>query len=195
MKASNSEERLSATSAAQREKRGTLRAAAEGRLSFHDLSYLYNLSRQRIEGFVDFGKQIMDTLTPLFADIDVSGESSDRPATKRLGSPNLFSLTGPTNYVDKNGDVTRVCICCESTIEPDDSEMVLAIIDRSEVSWCSRECAKEMPIDGYLVSNRYKRHWAAIALCYDNIDFRSRVREVDEERMESLRLLAVKQGF
>src|SRR4051812_46360665 len=35
MKAANSEERLQATSATQREKRGTLRAAADGKLSFY----------------------------------------------------------------------------------------------------------------------------------------------------------------
>ena len=195
IKASNSEDRLSATSSAQREKRGTLRAAADGKLSFHDMSYLFSLSRQRIEGFVDFGKQVMETLTPLFADIDMSGESPDRPAIRRLGSPNLFTLTQPVNHVDGEGDVTRVCICCESVIEPDDSELVLAIIDRYEVAWCSRECAKEFPIDAYMVSNRYKRHWTAVALTVDPIDERSRVREIDEERMEALKQLAVKQGY
>lgn len=195
LKASNSEDRLSATSVAQREKRGTLRAAADGKLSFHDMSYLYSLSRQRIEGFVDFGKQVMETLTPLFADIDVSGDSPDRSATKRLGSPTLFTLTSPSSHTDESGDVTRVCICCESIIEPDDTEVVLAIIDRSEVAWCSRECAKEFPIDAYMVANRYKRHWASVALTIDPIDERSRVREIDDERMEALRRLAEKQGF
>lgn len=195
IKASNSEDRLSATSVAQREKRGTLRAAADGKLSFHDMSFLFSLSRQRIEGFVDFGKQIVETLTPLFADIDISGESPDRPATKRLGSPNLFTLTHPINHTDKNGDVTRVCICCETVIEPDDSELVLAIIDRYEVAWCSRECAKEFPIDAYMVANRYRRHYASVALAIDPIDERSRVREIDEERMEALKQLAIKQGY
>lgn len=196
LKASNSEDRLSATSAAQREKRGTLRAAAEGRLSFHDVSYLYAMSRQRVEGHVDFGKQVMDTMTPLFADVDVSGENPNRPATKRIGSPNLFTLTGPINHTDKDGEVTRVCVCCETTIEPDDTEMVLAIIERSEVAWCSRECTKEFPIDAYLVANRYKRHWTAVVMgSKDEVDERSRVREIDEDRMEALRQLALKQGY
>lgn len=195
LKATNSEDRLSATSVAQREKRGTLRAAADGKLSFHDMSYLYSLSRQRIEGFVDFGKQIIETLTPLFADIDISGESPDRPATRRLGSPNLFTFTNPSQHSDEEGNVTRVCICCEATIEADDNELVLAIIDRSEVAWCSRECAKEFPIDAYMVANRYRRHWTDVALEKDVIDERSRVREIDDERMEALKQLALKQGY
>lgn len=195
IKASSSEDRLSATSSAQREKRGTLKAAASGKLSFHDMSYLYSLSRQRIEGYVDFGKQVIDTLLPLFADIDISGDNPERAATKRLGSPALFTLTQPVNYVDKEGDVTRVCISCEAVIEPEDTELVLAIIDRYEVAWCSRECAKELPIDAYMVANRYKRHWAAVALKTDPVDDRSRVREIDEDRMEIIRDLAIKQGY
>jgi hypothetical protein len=196
MKAANSEERLQATSATQREKRGTLRSAADGKLSFYDLAYMYGLSRQRIEGYVSFGRQVMETLTPLFAEIDLSPEGGDRPAKKRLGSPTLFTHTSPVAYVDaKSGETTRICMCCESVIEPDDTEVVFAYLDRAEVAWCSRECAKEFPIDAYLISNRYKRHWTSVALEKDEVDERSRVREITTERMTALKELALKQGY
>lgn len=196
MKASNSEERLQATSATQREKRGTLRSAAEGKLSFYDLAHLYGFSRQRVEGFVSYGRQIIETLAPLFAEVDVTGERDTKAATRRLGNPSLFTYTGPTAHVDdENGEVTRVCICCESIIEPDDNEMILAILDRSEAAWCSRECARELPIDAFLVSNRYKRHWVSVALNKDPVDERSRVREITPERMKAMQHLAVQQGY
>ncbi len=196
LKASNSEERLQATSASQREKRGTLRSAAEGKLSFYDLAHLFGLSRQRIEGFVAYGRQVMETLAPLFAEIDLTNDVNRVP-TRRLGSPTLFTHTAPVAHVDPQTDeVTRVCIACESVIEPDDNELVLAILDKAEVAWCSRECAKEFPIDAYLVSNRYKRHWVGVALAGKNeIDERSRVREINGERMGILRHLAEKQGY
>ncbi len=198
MKAANSEERLSATSATQREKRGTLRSASEGKLSFHDLSAIFGLSRQRVEGYVSFGRQIIETLTPRFSEIDLSADGPDRPAKRRIGSPTLFTHTSPVAHTDpKTGDTTRVCMCCESIIEPDDSEVVLAYLERAEVAWCSRECAKEFPMDAFLVSHRYKRHWASIALPQENdeIDERSRVREITTERMGALRELARKQGY
>ena len=195
VKAANSEERLQATSATQREKRGTLRAAADGKLSFHDLAHLFNLSRQRIEGYVEHGHQIISTLTPLFADVDVTGEAHGTYASKRLGAPFLFTHTSPVSHA-VGDDVTRICVCCECTIGPDDNELVLAILDRSEVAWCSRECAKEFPIDGYLVANRYKRHWVGVVFPKgDQVDERSRVREITDERMEALRNLAKKQGY
>lgn len=195
VKAVNSEERLQATSATQREKRGTLRAAADGKLSFHDLAHLYNFSRQRVEGFVEHGSQVISTLTPLFADVDVTGEAHGKFASKRLGAPVLFTHTSPVSNT-VGDDATRVCVCCECIIEPDDTEMVMAILDRSEVAWCSRECAKEFPIDAYLVANRYKRHW--VGVCQpkgDPVDERSRVREITDERMDILRGLAQKQGY
>lgn len=196
LKASNSEERLQATSANQREKRGTLRSAADGKLSFYDLAYLYGLSRQRIEGFVSYGRQVIETLAPLFAEIDLTNNNQTRLPGRRLGSPTLFTHTAPVSYADpETGEVTRLCIACESVIEPDDGELVLAILDKAEVAWCSRECAKEFPIDAYLVSNRYKRHWANVAMAKDEIDERSRVREITGERMGMLRHLAEKQGY
>lgn len=196
MKAANSEERLQATSANQREKRGTLRSAADGKLSFYDLAYLYGFSRQRIEGFVSFGRQVVETLSPLFSEVDVSGERKKKLPSKRIGNPTLFTHSSPVSYVDEEtDDVTRVCICCESVIEADDSEMVLAILDRAEVAWCSRECAKELPIDAYLVANRYKRHWSSVALSKDPVDERSRVREITPERMKAMAKLATKQGY
>lgn len=195
MKAANSEERLQATSANQREKRGTLRAAADGKLSFYDLAYLYGLSRQRIEGFVAYGRQVMETLAPLFAQVDLTEDRVPRAATRRIGSPTLFTHTSPVSHVNEDGSVTRLCIACESVIDPDDTELVLAILDKMEVAWCSRECNREFPIDAFLVSNRYKRHWANIALGQDQIDERSRVREITPERMEALRNLAKQQGY
>lgn len=195
MKAANSEERLQATSATQREKRGTLRSAADGKLSFYDLAYLYGFSRQRIEGYVSYGRQGVETLAPLFAEVDINAEREHKPATRRLGSPTLFTYSSPSSHVDEEGDETRVCICCETVIEPDDNELVLAVIDRDEVAWCSRECAKEFPIDAYLVANRYKRHWAQVALGKDTIDERSRVREITPKRMDALRDLAERQGY
>ena len=195
MKAANSEERLQATSANQREKRGTLRSAADGKLSFYDLAYLYGFSRQRIEGFVSYGRQVVETLAPLFAEVDVTAEREMKPADRRLGSPTLFTYSSPSSHVDEDGDETRVCICCETVIEPDDNELVLAILDRAEVAWCSRECAREFPIDAYLVANRYKRHWSSVALGKDTIDERSRVREITAERMDALKDLAEKQGY
>jgi len=196
MKAANSEERLQATSANQREKRGTLRSAADGKLSFYDLAYLYGFSRQRIEGFVSFGRQVVETLAPLFAEVDVTGERDSKQPTSRLGSPTLFTYTSPSSYVDpETGDVTRVCICCETIIEPDDDEFVLTILDRAEVAWCSRECAREFPIDAYLVANRYKRHWTSVALAKDPVDERSRVREITPERMKAMEQLASRQGY
>lgn len=195
MKAANSEERLQATSA-NRDKRGTLRSAADGKLSFYDLAYLFGFSRQRVEGFVTFGRQVVETLAPLFADIDVSDHQEARLASRRLGSPTLFTYTSPSSYTDpETGDVTRVCICCEEIIEPDDNELVLAILDRSEVAWCSRECAKEFTIDAYLVANRYKRHWTSVALSKDPVDERSRVREITPERMKAMEQLAHRQGY
>lgn len=195
MKSANSEERLQATSAAQREKRGTLRAAADGKLSFYDLAHMYGFSRQRVEGLVSYGRQVMETLAPMFADVELTSESNKAPAKRRLGSPTLFTYSHPTAHEDANGDVTRVCICCENIIEPDDDEVVLAIIDRAEVVWCSRQCAKEYPIDAYLVANRYKRHWSDVALEKDEVDERSRVREITLERMETIKDLAIKQGY
>ena len=196
MKAANSEERLQATSANQREKRGTLRSAAEGKLSFYDLAYLYGFSRQRVEGFVGQGRQVVDTLAPLFAEIDLTGDRESKDAKQRLGSPTLFTHSGPVSFTDpETGDVTRVCICCETVIDPDDNELVLTILDRSEVAWCSRECAREFPIDAYLVANRYKRHFSSVALAKDPVDERSRVREITPERMEALAALAKKQGY
>jgi hypothetical protein len=196
MKAANSEERLQATSATQREKRGTLRSAADGKLSFYDMAYMYGFTRQRVEGFVSYGRQVMETLTPLFSEVDVSSSSSTRAAKKRLGSPNLFTHTTPVSYTDpKSGDTTRVCICCESIIDSEDEELVMAILDKSEVAWCSRECAREFPIDAYLISNRYKRHWTSVALEKDEVDERSRVREITQERMVALKELAIKQGY
>lgn len=195
MKAANSEERLQATSATQREKRGTLRSAADGKLSFYDMAYMYGLSRQRIEGFVSYGRQVMEALTPLFAEVDPQGDDNGA-ATRRLGSPTLFTHSAPVAHTDpQTGETTRVCICCESVIEHDDDEVVVAIIDRAEVTWCSRECAKEFPIDAYLISNRYKRHWTSVALTQDTVDLRSRVREITTERMATLRDLAKKQGY
>jgi len=197
MKAANSEERLQATSATQREKRGTLRNAAEGKLSFYDLSHMYGFSRQRIEGFVTHGKQIIETLTPLFAEVELSGESTSSVAcSRRLGSPTLFTHSAPVSYTDTtSGDTTRVCICCESPIESDDDEIVLAVLDKAEVAWCSRQCASEFPIDAYLVANRYKRHWTDVALARDEVDERSRVREITPERMDALKALAKRQGY
>jgi hypothetical protein len=46
-----------------------------------------------------------------------------------------------------------------------------------------------------MVANRYRRHYASVALAIDPIDERSRVREIDEERMEALKQLAIKQGY
>jgi hypothetical protein len=159
------------------------------------MAYLFGLSRQRIEGFVAFGRQVVETLAPLFAEIDLTNNTTRLP-TRRLGSPTLFTHTAPVSHADpETGEVTRVCIACESPIEPDDSELVLAILDKAEVAWCSRECAKEFPIDAYLVSNRYKRHWANVAMGKDEIDERSRVREITGERMGILRHLAEKQGY
>lgn len=195
MKAANSEERLQATSANQREKRGTLRSAADGKLSFYDLAHLYGFSRQRIEGYVSHGRQSVETLAPLAREVDVSADHDSKPADRRLGSPTLFTYSAPSSYTDEDGDETRVCICCEEVIEPDDNELVLAILDRAEVAWCSRECAREFPIDAYLVANRYKRHWSQVALGKDTIDERSRVREITPERMQALKELAEKQGY
>jgi len=195
MKAANSEERLQATSANQREKRGTLRSAADGKLSFYDLAHLFGFSRQRVEGFVSFGRSIIETLAPLFANIDVTPERDRSQAERRLGSPTLFTYSAPSSHTDEDGDETRVCICCETIIEPDDNELVLAILDRAEVAWCSRECAREFPIDAYLVANRYKRHWSQVALGKDTIDERSRVREITVKRMQALKELAEKQGY
>lgn len=193
MKSSNSEERLMQTSSAQREKRGTLRSAAGGKLSFHDIAWLFGFSRQRIEGYVNTGNQIKETAAPLFS--TVSGES--RQMTRRLGSPHLFTKTSPTSYADPDNtdEVTRVCVCCEAVIEPDDNEAVVAVLDRSEVAWCSRQCTKELPIDGYLVSNRYKRHYSSVALGKDPVDERSRVREITNERMKALGQHAKDQGY
>jgi hypothetical protein len=194
MKAANSEERLQSTSLAQREKRGTLRSAAEGKFSFYDMAHIFSLTRQRVEGFVAAGRQIAETLSPLVADINLTSDRND-PPKRRLGSPTVFTYSSPTSHVDNEGEIWRVCICCECVIEPDDPELVLAILDRTEIAWCSRECAKELPIDAYLVSDRYKRHYSSVALKKDPVDERSRVREITPQRMEVLANLAKKQGF
>lgn len=178
-KAANSEERLQASS--QREKHGTLQSAASGKLSFYDLAYAFGLSRQRIEGLVTLGKQAVGTLSPI-----LSEEETAQRQSKRLGHPVLFTHTAPVAAQTERG-LVRVCICCEQTIEPDDDEVVISIIEKAEVAWCSRECAAELPIDAYLVANRYKRHWASVALRHDEIDERSRVREITPARMEALR--------
>ena len=197
MKAANSEERLQGTSAAQRDKKGTLRSAAEGKYSFYDLSHLYNLSRQRVEGYVNVGRQAMEILAPAFADVDSSGDSTNKTATVRLGSAHLFTKTSPTSYTDPDSpdEVTRVCVCCESVIEPDDDDVVIAVLDREEVAWCSRACTRELPIDGYLVADRYKRHYSSVALGKDTVDERSRVREITQERMDALADHARNQGY
>ena len=178
-KAANSEERLQGSS--QREKHGTLQSAASGKLSFYDLSYSFGLSRQRIEGLVTLGNQAISTLSPV-----LSKEETAQHPSRRLGHPVLFTHTAPVAAQTERGFV-RVCICCEQTIEPDDEEMVISIVEKAEVTWCSRECAAELPIDAYLVANRYKRHWASVALRHDEIDERSRVREITPARMEALR--------
>ncbi len=199
MKAANSEERLQATSATQREKRGTLRSAAEGRLSFHDLSAMYHLSRQRVEGYVAAGKQIVETLTPLFIDVNL-GDAESQPK-KRLGSPTLFTHAQPVAHTNKEGETTHVCICCEAIIEADDEERVVAFVgNNDEVVWCSRECAKEFTVDAWLTSSRYKRHWVSVAQSQekgarDAVDERSRVREITTDRMNALKALAKKQGY
>lgn len=195
MKAAASEERLQATSANNRDKRVTLRDSADGKLSFNDLSHIFDLSRQRIEGFVNDGREIMTTVEPLLTEVSILGGTVD-PPLRRLGSPELFTSVHPTAHKDtETGEVTRVCICCEALIEPDDPEMVIAILDRNEVAWCSRECANDLTIDAYLVSNRHRRHWASVALSKDKIDERSRVREVTQERMATLESLAIEQGY
>jgi hypothetical protein len=194
MKAANSEERLQATSATQREKRGTLRSAADGKLSFYDMSYMYGLSRQRIEGYVSYGRQIIETLTPLFMEVNVGGDAESQPK-KRLGSPTLFTHAQPVSHTDKDGNTTHVCICCESVIDPDDEERVVSYLDKYEIVWCSRECWHEFPLDAYLIANRYKRHWSSVALEKDEVDERSRVREITTERMNALKELAKKQGY
>ncbi len=196
MKAANSEERLMATSTAQREKRGTLRSAADGKMSFYDMAYLFSYSRQRIEGYVNTGKSTIETSAPVFS--MVGGTSGDKTKPqRRLGSPYLFTKTSPTSYIDPENveEVTRVCVCCESVIDPDDNEAVIAVLDRAEVAWCSRVCTKELTIDGYLVSNRYKRHYSSVALGKDPVDERSRVREITTDRFEALTKLATEQGY
>ena len=202
LKSTSSEERLAGASTSQRDKKGNLRSAADGKLSFHDLSYLYGFSRQRIEGYVNTGRLVMETLAPMFAHLSQATSNETQP-TKRVGNPILFSHTNAVSHEEKYKDeageevveVTRVCICCEAVIAPDDEEMVIAVIERNEVAWCSRECAKELTIDAYLVSNRYKRHWTDVALSKDLIDERSRVREITQERMDALAAYAKKLGF
>lgn len=181
-KAANAEERLKQTSSS-RDKRGTLRQAAEGKLSFYDLAHFFALSRQRVEGYVSTGKAMNEVLEPIFH------APKNTAATRRIGSTMSFTHVTPVKTA------TRICVCCESKIEADDPGMVLALLDRSEVSWCSRECVDEFPLDAYLVSCRYKRHWTDVALAKETIDERSRVREVTPDRMEALRLLATEQGY
>ena len=121
--------------------------------------------------------------------------SAEAAPKKRMGSPTLFTHAQPVAHTDKNGETTCVCICCESIIEADDEERVCAYLDKYEVVWCSRECAKEFPMDAYLIANRYKRHWSSVALEKDEVDERSRVREITSERMNALKELAKKQGY
>jgi hypothetical protein len=156
---------------------------------------VYGISRPRIESFVETGRQVVNTLTPMF--VDVQQREGGEVAKHRLGSPTLFTHAQPVSGKTKSGEVARICVCCESAISPDDTEMVLTIFDRSEVAWCSRECAREFPIDAFMVSNRYHRHWANIVLhdARDPVDDRSRVREITDDRMEILRDLAIKQGY
>ncbi len=196
MKASNSEERLQATSATQREKRGTLRSAADGKLSFYDMSHMYGLSRQRIEGYVSYGRQIMETLTPLFTEVDLTNDANSTVPKSRLGSPTLFTHSQPVSHTNaKTGETTHICICCESPIDPEDTEFIIGCVDKFEIRWCSRECNQEFPMDAYQVANRYKRHWTSVALEKDEVDERSRVREITPERMKALKDLAIKQGY
>ena len=195
MKASDSEERLQATSASQRDKRKNLRASTEGRLSFFDLAHAYGFSRPKAESYVTQGFDIVQTMSPMFVNIDFSEESPDRAARHPIGPGVVFTHAAPVSHVDKStGEITRVCVCCETTIEHDDTEQIIAIVDRNEVAWCSRECARELTIDGYLLASKTKRHWAAVikpGLSEDQI----KIRELTNERLEALRLLAVKQGY
>ena len=184
-KAANAEERLKQTSAASKDKKGTLRQAAEGKLSFFDLAHFFALSRQRVEGYVSTGKAMSEVLEPLFH------APVDSEPTRRIGSAMRF--TSSSSVPTKDG--TRVCVCCEKRIASDDAGMVMALLDRSEVAWCSHDCVNEFPLDAYLVANRYKRHWTDVAIAKETIDERSRVREVTPERMETLRVLAVDQGY
>ena len=184
-KAANAEERLKQTTSSAKDKKGTLRQASEGKLSFYDLAHFFSLSRQRVEGYVSTGKSMSEVLEPLFH------RPSETEPTRRIGSSMRFTsaVSSPT----KSG--ARVCACCEKRINPDDSGTVLALLD-NEVTWCSRDCVEEFPIDAYLVSQRYKRHWTDVALPgKEQIDERSRVREVTPERMEALRTLALDQGY
>jgi hypothetical protein len=195
MKASHSAERINL--GGSKEKRSTLKAAASGKLSFHDLAYVYNMSRQRVEGVVALGKQVMEVLSPLLARIDPTIARAEDHPTKRLGSLGVFSYSGPTAHLLQGANkYKRVCVCCESIVDPDDEDMVTAVLDaKSEVVWCSRECAAELPIDAWLISNRYKRHWTEVALSPKPIDERSRVREITPERMSALKRLANEQGY
>ena len=188
-KAANAEDRLLSGSSGK-DRYGTLRQAADGKLSFYDLAHFYGLSRQRVEGYVSTGRQMLDVLSPLLVREEVSPDAPKK-VRKRIGSPMAFTHTSPTG----GRDSTKVCICCESKVPPKDRGMILAILDRSEVAWCSRECADEYPIDAYLISNRYKRHWSSVALALNPVDERSRVREVTPDRMEALRALAVEHGY
>jgi hypothetical protein len=183
-KAANAEERLHSTSS-NKDKQGTLRQAAAGKLSFFDLAHFFSLSRQRVEGYVATGKSLSEVMEPLF-----HATQADEKPTRRVGSSMRFTSVSP-----QPSDGHRVCVCCEQRIAPDDTGTVLALLDRTEVAWCSHDCVQEFPLDAYLIAVRYKRHWTDVALAKEPIDERSRVREVTPERMEALRRLALEQGY
>jgi hypothetical protein len=186
IKSAASSERL--VSSGGKEKKGNLVNSANGKLSAQDLAFAYGLPRQRLEAAIVLGRQVMDTLAPMFVSV---GSESQTP-TKRVGSPLSFTTAVPTAHRDPTG-ARRVCVCCEARIEPDDTEVVLAILDRQEVAWCSRECAREFPIDAWLLSSKYGRHWSDMVLSEDAK--RLRIREVTPERVVSLKNLAKTQGY
>lgn len=192
-RAANGADRLQSTHGAYKDRPGSLRAAAEGRLSLYDLAFLFGISRQKVEVHVAAGKDVFDVLAPLHAQLYATSSRVRREPQRRLGSAAVFSSVTPVSRRGQDGQHERVCVACESLADAEDT--ILAVADKQEVAWCSRECAEEFPIDAFLLSTRYRRHWTAVVTEPEQVDERARVREITPERMMALAEMAAEMGF
>lgn len=165
------------------------RREEDSKFSLTDVASLYGISRQRFDTSADVGAQVVEALKPL-----VARRKSSEVAKKAIGSTMTFTYASSVKY-EQEGNTYRACICCEAAIEPDDEEAIIALIDRQEVSWCSRECNVSFPIDAWLVSSKYRMHWSVVALNPEAMEDRRLVRDITSDRLSVLNKLATQQGY
>lgn len=120
-----------------------LQDAANGRLSYVDMSLLYRVSRQKVEQLVHSGRECVKALIPVF-------RLADPVSDIVVEEDKLYPVFTHVHKTDK------LCSACECLIEDD-----YAIVS-GDVVWCSEECYRELSPIAYEVIEDFLAPWDTV---------------------------------